>query len=210
MLLVEQVLKHPAVLVGYARVSTGDQTLGLQRDASDKAGSERVFTDVLSGSKSVRPGLDELLAFVRNGDTLVVWRLGRLGRSLPHLIETVTTLPARGVGFRSLTEAIDTTTTGGKLIFHFFGALAAFERDVIRERTNAGLAAARARGRTGGRPKAISDPKKIELARRLYADKSNHIETICSTLGMRRSLLYRIVKVPEKVQEMGGSSAHSR
>lgn len=197
------------MLVGYARVSTGDQTLDLQGDALDKAGCDRVFTDILSGSKSVRPGLDEFLVFVRDGDTLVVWRLDRLGRSLPHLIEMVTTLQARGVGFRSLTEAIDTTTTGGKLIFHFFGALAEFERHVIRERTNAGLAAARARGRTGGRPKAISDPKKSELARRLYADKSNHIGTICSTLGISRSTLYRIVRVQEKVQEMGGSSAHS-
>src|SRR5512135_78890 len=127
------------MLVGYARVSTEDQNLDLQRDALTEAGCERIFTDVASGAKDDRTGLAEALAFLRPGDTLVVWKLDRLGRSLKHLIETVTTLQAHQVGFRSLQESIDTTTSGGKLIFHVFGALAEFERDLIRERTQAGL-----------------------------------------------------------------------
>src|SRR3712207_6335019 len=139
--------------IGYARISTDDQTLDLQRDALAKAGCDQLFTDTMSGATADRPGLAEALAYTRPGDTLVVWRLDRLGRSLRHLIETVTDLEQRGVGFKSLTEAIDTTSPGGKLIFHIFGALAEFERDLIRERTRAGLVAARTRGRTGGRPK---------------------------------------------------------
>jgi DNA invertase Pin-like site-specific DNA recombinase len=141
------------MLVGYARVSTADQTLDLQKDALEKAGCDRIFTDTASGAKAERIGLDEAINYVRKGDTLVVWRLDRLGRSLPHLIETITGLNNRGIGFKSITESIDTTTSGGKLIFHIFGALAEFERDIIRERTQAGLTAARARGRKGGRPK---------------------------------------------------------
>src|SRR5512141_528014 len=140
------------MLIGYARVSTQDQTLDLQRDALDKLGCTRVFTDTASGAQIERRGLEEALAFMREGDTLVVWRLDRLGRSLKHLLETVSVLEQRKIGFRSITENIDTTTSGGKLIFHVFGALAEFERDLIRERTLAGLAAARARGRKGGRP----------------------------------------------------------
>src|SRR5512146_3189384 len=142
------------MLVGYARVSTADQTPALQRDALSAAGCGRLFTDTASGAKAERPGLDEALEFLRPGDTLVVWRLDRLGRSLRHLIETVSLLEQRGIGFRSLQESIDTTTSGGKLVFHVFGALAEFERDLIRERTSAGLLAARARGRKGGRPRA--------------------------------------------------------
>src|SRR3954467_10501673 len=138
------------MLVGYARVSTEDQNLDLQRDALTRAGCERIFTDVASGAKDDRTGLAGALAFLRPGDTLVVWKLDRLGRSLKHLIETVTALQARKIGFRSPQESIDTTTSGGKLIFHVFGALAEFERDLIRERTQAGLQAARARGRKGG------------------------------------------------------------
>nr|MDP9473904.1 recombinase family protein [Chloroflexota bacterium] len=126
--------------IGYARVSTGEQTLDLQLDALTKAGCGKVFTETASGAKADRPVLEEVLAYVRSGDTLVVWRLDRLGRSLPHLIETVAALRERGIGFKSLTEQIDTTTPGGKLIFHVFGALAEFERDLIRERTHAGLA----------------------------------------------------------------------
>jgi DNA invertase Pin-like site-specific DNA recombinase len=137
------------MLIGYARVSTSDQTLDLQKDALQKAGCERIFTVTASGSKSERIGLDEALSYVRPGDTLVVWRLDRLGRSLKHLIETITALDNRKIGFKSITEAIDTTTSGGKLIFHIFGALAEFERDIIKERTQAGLTAARARGRKG-------------------------------------------------------------
>src|SRR3954470_19191286 len=143
------------MLIGYARVSTTDQTLALQQDALTAAGCDQLFTDTASGSLTDRPGLTEALSHLRTGDTLVVWRLDRLGRSLPHLIETVSALSARGVGFRSLQEQIDTTTSGGKLVFHVFGALAEFERDVIRERTNAGLQAARARGVPFGRPRRL-------------------------------------------------------
>ncbi len=183
------------MLVGYARVSTQDQTIDLQRDALDKAGCERAFTDTISGSKAERPGLEQALHFLRPGDTLVVWRLDRLGRSLEHLIETVGRLQDRGIGFRSVTESIDTTSSGGKLIFHVFGALAEFERELIRERTQAGLAAARARGRKGGRPRSL-DPRKVAMARALHADKSNSIEDICKTLRVSRSTLYRYLQAP--------------
>src|SRR5215217_3940956 len=138
------------MLIGYARVSTLDQTLALQQDALTASGCQELYTDTVSGSVTDRPGLSQALSHLRLGDTLVVWRLDRLGRSLPHLIETVRQLQERGVGFRSLQEQIDTTTSGGKLVFHVFGALAEFERDLIRERTHAGLAAARARGRLFG------------------------------------------------------------
>src|SRR5512147_2967937 len=148
------------MLIGYARVSTTDQTLDLQKDALQKAGCGRIFTDTASGAKAERIGLEEALNYVRPGDTLVVWRLDRLGRSLPHLIETITGLNNRGIGFKSITESIDTTTSGGKLIFHIFGALAEFERDLIKERTQAGLTAARARGRLGGRPKALTPARR--------------------------------------------------
>jgi DNA invertase Pin-like site-specific DNA recombinase len=141
-----------------------------------------------------RPVLEEVLGYLRPGDTLVVWRLDRLGRSLKHLIEVVAALAERGIGFKSLTEQIDTTTPGGKLIFHVFGALAEFERDLIRERTQAGLAAARARGRLGGRPKKLSDPKRLELARTLYDTGQTDIATICATLGISRATLYRYLK----------------
>lgn len=154
--------------IGYARVSTPDQDLALQRDALDAVGCVQVFQDIASGAKADRPGLSEALAYAREGDVLVVWKLDRLGRSLPHLIETVTTLAARGVGFRSLTEAIDTTTSGGRLVFHIFGALGQFERDLIRERTRAGLDAAAARGRKGGRKPVVTDDK-LRKARTLIA-----------------------------------------
>lgn len=180
--------------IGYARISTGDQTLALQLDALRAAGCDRLFEETASGAKAERPILKEAIAYLRPGDTLVVWRLDRLGRSLGHLIETVTALADRGIGFRSLTEQIDTTTSGGKLIFHVFGALAEFERDLIRERTHAGLAAARARGRTGGRPKKLADPKHLALARRLYADGETDVATICATLGISRATLYRALK----------------
>ena len=148
--------------IGYARVSTEEQTLDLQLDALSKAGADKVFRDTASGAKADRPGLAEALDSARPGDVLVVWRLDRLGRSLPHLIQTLTDLDGRGVGFRSLTEAIDTTTPGGKLVFHLFGALADFERDLLRART---------RGRTGGHPRvaAFQDPKKLALARQHVA-----------------------------------------
>jgi DNA invertase Pin-like site-specific DNA recombinase len=154
--------------IGYARVSTIDQDLALQLDALAKAGCDRVFQDKASGAKTDRPGLTAALSFVREGDILTVWKLDRLGRSLPHLIETVNALEARGVSFRSLTEAIDTTTPGGRLIFHIFGALGQFERDLIRERTRAGLDAAAARGRQGGRKPVVTE-EKFRRARTLVA-----------------------------------------
>ena len=140
------------MLIGYARVSTSDQRLDLQQDALRGVGCERIFTDTASGAKAGRPGLAAALDTCREGDILVVWKLDRLGRSLSHLVEVVQVLAERNVSFRSLQEQLDTTTSGGKLIFHLFASLAEFERDVIRERTNDGLAAARARGRKGGRP----------------------------------------------------------
>ncbi len=181
------------MFVGYSRVSTLEQHADLQHDALQTAGCSTYFTDQVSGAKAERDALQQALAFVRAGDTLVVWKLDRLGRSLKHLIETVTQLEERGVGFLSLTENIDTTTSSGKLIFHIFGALAEFERDLIRERTQAGLAAARARGRMGGRPKGGSRHKQA-MARKLYADKTNTIQDICRTLGISRATLYRYVK----------------
>src|SRR5215208_2915808 len=145
--------------IGYARVSTHDQTLDLQKDVLEKAGCEKIFTDQVSGTKAERKGLTEALSHLREGDTLVVWRLDRLGRSLRHLIDTITALQERGVGFKSLTENIDTTTSGGRLVFNIFGSLAEFEREIIKERTQAGLEAARSRGRTGGRP--MSGPRSL-------------------------------------------------
>src|SRR5512143_1264840 len=184
------------MLVGYVRVSTEDQNLDLQKDALRKAGCERLFTDVASGAKDERAGLAEAIAFLRPGDTLVVWKLDRLGRSLQHLIETVTALQARTVGFRSLQESIDTTTSsGGKLIFRVFGALAEFERDLIRERTQAGLQAARARGRQGGRPRSL-DARKLAQARSLHKDPANTIAEICATLGISRATFYRHLASP--------------
>ena len=184
------------MLIGYARVSTQDQTLDLQKDALENIGCTKIFTDTASGAQAERKGLEEALEFLREGDTLVVWKLDRLGRSLKHLIETITTLNNRKIGFKSLTENIDTTTSGGKLIFHIFGALAEFERDIIRERTKAGLQAARARGRVGGRPKAptLNTPKKVALAQSLYDNKDNTIDDICKTLSISRATLYRYIK----------------
>jgi DNA invertase Pin-like site-specific DNA recombinase len=184
------------MLIGYARVSTHEQTLNLQRDALEKAGCTKIFTDTASGAKSERKGLEAALNYVRKGDTLVVWRLDRLGRSLPHLIATMTDLEERGIGFKSLTENIDTTTSGGKLIFHIFGALAEFERNLIRERTQAGLTAARARGRSGGRPKALAG-KQLSIAQDLY-DKHHPILEICRTLKISRATLYRSIKAGER------------
>src|SRR3954452_22212811 len=178
------------MMIGYARVSTTDQTLDLQIDALKKAGCDKIFTDTASGAKAERKGLEEAISYVRAGDMLAVWRLDRLGRSLQHLIETVGELDARNIGFKSLTENIDTTTSGGKLIFHIFGALAEFERNLIRERTSAGLQAARERGRKGGRPRSLTY-KKVEMARTLYSDKSNSVEEICRTLGISRVTLWR-------------------
>src|ERR687896_842190 len=184
------------MLIGYARVSTHDQTLHLQQDALKKAECSKIFTDTASGAKTERIGLDEALTYVRKGDTLVVWRLDRLGRSLPHLITTLTHLEEQGIGFQSLTEHIDTTTSGGKLIFHIFGALAEFERNLNKERTQAGLMAARARGRRGGRPKALTG-KQLNIVSDLY-DKHHPIADICRTLKISRATLYRSIKTGER------------
>jgi DNA invertase Pin-like site-specific DNA recombinase len=193
------------MLIGYARVSTEDQTLNLQLDALQAVGCQQIFRDTASGAKAERPGLTRALEHVRNGDVLVVWRLDRLGRSLASLIDLMTQLDSRGIGFKSLTEQIDTTTSGGKLIFHIFGALAEFERNLIRERTNAGLAAARARGRKGGRPKRLDTDRKVQMARQLHADPTNSIQEICRTLGVSRATLYRYLgsssKAPQKEAE---------
>jgi DNA invertase Pin-like site-specific DNA recombinase len=184
------------MLIGYARVSTYDQTLTLQQDALEKAGCKKIFTNTASGAKTERKGLEQALTYVRKGDTLVVWRLDRLGRSLPHLITTMTDLEERGIGFKSLTENIDTTTSGGKLIFHIFGALAEFERNLIRERTQAGLTAARARGKTGGRPKALT-ARQLSIARELYQRK-HPIQEILRTLKISKATLYRAIKIGER------------
>jgi DNA invertase Pin-like site-specific DNA recombinase len=181
------------MLIGYARVSTLDQTLALQQDALTAAGCAELYTDTVSGSVIDRPGLMDALSRLRPGDTLVVWRLDRLGRSLAHLIDTIKDLQGRGIHFKSLQEQLDTTTSGGKLVFHVFGALAEFERDLIRERTQAGLAAARARGRLFGRPKVLS-PRKVEQLRTLAKDEHNTVAEICQTLGISRSTFYRYVK----------------
>jgi len=184
-------------LVGYARVSTTDQNPDLQQDALTAAGCARVFTDTASGALDKRPHLDALLDYLRPGDVLVVWRLDRLGRSVRHLTETVNTLAERGVGFRSLTEGIDTTTPAGKLVFHIFAALAEFEREIIRERTNAGLDAARARGRKGGRRPKMT-PGKLDTARQLYDSKEHTMEQIAEIVGVSRARLYRHLEPAEQ------------
>ena len=198
------------MLIGYARVSTQDQTLDLQQDALHKIGCTKIFTDTISGAKAERKGLAEALAYVRAGDSLVVWKLDRLGRSLKHLIDTITDLNNRHIGFKSLTENIDTTTSGGKLIFHIFGALAEFERDIIRERTKAGLQAARARGRLGGRPKALNTLKKVAVAQSLYDDKNNSIDEICKMLDISRSTLYRYIQTPNASATKGATEEIKR
>ncbi|UAW63850.1 recombinase family protein [Mycoavidus sp. HKI] len=177
------------MLFGYARVSTDDQNLNLQRDALKESGCERIFEDTVSGAKAERTGLTGLMNVLRAGDTVVIWRLDRLGRTLKNLIQLVEDLETAKVGLRSLQENIDTTSSGGKLIFHLFGALAEFERNLIRERTQAGIAAARARGRMGGRPKRL-DPIKLALALKLYHERHHTIDEICQMMGISKSTLY--------------------
>ena len=181
------------MLIGYARVSTHEQSLNLQQDALTKAGCERTFTDVASGALDERQGLSAAIDYLREGDTLVVWRLDRLGRSLKQLIDRITALEARKIGFRSLTESMDTTTSGGRLIFHVFGALAEFERAVIRERTLAGLAAARARGRMGGRPKSMTATQ-VAMAKALLADRDRPVRDVLEALHVSRATLYRYLR----------------
>jgi len=179
-----------AHLLGYARVSTTEQNPDLQVDELTAAGCWQVWTDHASGALDRRPQLDAVLEQLRPGDTLVVWRLDRLGRSLRHLIEVVTGLDERGVGFRSLRESIDTTTAGGRLVFHLFGALAQFEREIIRDRTVAGLTAARARGRVGGRPSKLT-AEQVRQARKMYDARELTVEQIAAVLGVSRTSIYR-------------------
>jgi DNA invertase Pin-like site-specific DNA recombinase len=185
------------MLIGYARVSTNEPHLDLQRDALLKAGvaAKDIFTDTVTGVKSERPGLQAALSHLRAGDTLIVWRLERLGRSLKHLIETVTALKEHGVAFKSLTENIDTSTATGTLVFHIFGALAAFERNLLTERTIAGLEAVRARGRKGGRPRRNPAAGKIAMAQKLYRDRTISMPEILKTLNISKATVYRWVNL---------------
>jgi DNA invertase Pin-like site-specific DNA recombinase len=187
------------------RVSTIEQNVALQDDALKAAGCGKLFHDAASGAKADRPGLAAALEFVREGDVLVVWRLDRLGRSLVDLLVTVGQLEARGVGFRSLTESIDTTTSGGRLVFQIFGAMAEFERNLIRERTQAGLSSARARGRLGGRPQVL-DEQKIELAKQLYAEKKHTVKEICKLVGVTKPCLYDYLNDRHKQRRAQGNA----
>ncbi len=181
------------MLIGYARVSTFDQNPDLQNDALNKAGCEKIFTDTVSGTVAQRPGLTKVKEHLRKGDTLVVWRLDRLGRSLKDLIDWMNYLDTEGVALKSVQESIDTSTATGKLVFHVFGALAEFERNLILERTQAGLSAARARGRLGGRPKTLDDDKK-QVVIDLYNEKKMTVKKICETMGISKPTLYSYVR----------------
>lgn len=185
------------MLIGYARVSTEDQNLDLQRDALNKSGCVQIFEDHISGAKSERPGLKEALNYARPNDILVVWRLDRLSRSLKDLIEMVNLLETKNIGLKSLQEAIDTSSTSGKLIFHIFGALSEFERNLIRDRTQAGLQAARARGRNGGRPKSLSNDKQA-LAVKLYIEREHTVDQICEMMGISKPTLYKYIEATTK------------
>jgi len=180
----------PAHLLGYARVSTTAQDPALQLDALTAAGCYRVWADTASGALTARPALDDVLERLGPGDVLVVWRLDRLARSLRHLLQLIDDLTSRGVGFRSLTESIDTTTATGRLVLHLFGALGEFERDLLRERTTAGLEAAAARGRRGGRP-AVMTPAKLAAAQALLADGQHSVAKTAAAVGVSRATLYR-------------------
>ena len=186
----ERVLHPKGVLIGYARVSTLDQNLTLQRDALTAAGCTKLFVEQMSGMVLERPALRDALEFARAGDTVVVWKLDRLARSMSQLIETLEALRVRNIGFRSLTEALDTTTPQGRLVFHLFGALAEFERGLIRERTSAGLAAARRLGRTGGRPAKLTDDD-LDVATTLLANPDITVAEIAERVGVSPATLYR-------------------
>jgi DNA invertase Pin-like site-specific DNA recombinase len=186
-----ELLEH-VMKIGYARVSTPEQSLALQLDALRKAGCRKVYEEIISGARVERPVLQDLLTHLRDGDILLIWKLDRLGRSLRHLIEVVTDLAQRGIGFKSLQENLDTTTSSGKLVFHMFGALAEFERDLIRERTQAGLVAARARGRLGGRPRGLSTQAEATAlaAETLYREGQLSVRQIAAKLHIAKSTLY--------------------
>ena len=182
--------------IGYARISTNDQNLDLQMDALQKAGCKRIFTDKISGSKSRRPGLDELLYLLREGDQVIVWKLDRLGRSLKDLVSLINDFDSRGAGFTSLEDNIDTSTPVGQFTFHIFAAVAQFERDIIRMRTIAGLKAARARGRIGGRPRGLSKQaqNKALAAETLYKEQKLSVSEICAQLGISKPTVYRYLR----------------
>ena len=180
----------PGYKIGYARVSTLDQNLALQQDALKEAGCEKIFIEQMSGAVSDRPALREALDYARSGDTLIVWKLDRLARSMKQLIETIEKLRLRDIGFRSLTEAIDTTTAQGVLVFHMFSALAEFERALIRERTRAGLVAAKRAGRTGGRPPKLTEDD-LDIARTLLANPDITVADVADRLGVSPATLYR-------------------
>jgi len=188
------------MLIGYARVSTHDQNLDLQKNALKQAGCKKIYLDTASGVTTERSGLERALDQLRPGDTFMVWRLDRLGRSLKHLIELISELENKQVKFYSLQESINTASPGGLLIFHVFGALAEFERNLIRERTQAGLTAARARGRKGGRPKALT-LKQEELAVKLYRERQHSIQEICHILKISKSTLYEYLHRNQAGQE---------
>lgn len=182
--------------IGYARVSTKEQSLDLQKDALEKEGCTEVYSEQISGAKTERPKLNEMIGQLRTGDVIVVWKLDRLGRSLRDLVNLISKFQEMGVGFKSLQDNIDTTTPTGKLTFHLFAALAEFERDIISTRTKAGLAAARARGRKGGRPKGLSKKAqdKARLAESLYKEKERSITEICDHLEISKPTLYRYLR----------------
>jgi len=192
--------------VGYARVSTQDQNPDLQKDALQEVKCEEIFWESGSGSKSDRPGLRRALDYMREGDVLVVWKLDRLGRSLKDLIGIVNSLEERGIGFKSLRESIDTTTSSGMLVFHIFGALAEFEREVIRERTQAGLAASRVRGRKGGRP-SVMDERKKRAAVAMLKDPDNTVGEVAKSLGISPATLYRHVGAMKPDRDGGGEGS---
>ena len=185
-------------LIGYARVSTQEQDLNLQLDALEKAGcsKDKIFVDKISGSKAERPGLEKCLAVIQPGDTLLVWRLDRLGRSMVHLISLIEDLRTKQIGFKSICDgAIDTTTASGELIFNIFSSLAQFERRLIQERTKAGLDAARARGRQGGRKRVEATNPKVMMAKNMHKDHGMSIENICKTLKISRASFYRYLSL---------------
>ena len=183
--------------VGYARVSTSDQYLGMQEDALKNDGCKEIFTDIASGAKTDRNGLEQAMEYLREGDTLVVWKLDRLGRSIQHLIQTIQRLHDKKIGFKSLQESIDTTNSGGKLIFHIFSALAEFERDLIRERTQAGLKAARARGRLGGRPPLLNT-RQVKRLVELYDEGKSTVDEICKIFNISRPSFYNYLNKIKK------------
>ena len=186
--------------IGYARVSTAEQNLDLQKDALEKAGCKKIFVDEVSGTVAKREGLEKAKEILRQGDVLIVWRLDRLGRSIRDLISWVEYLEEEKIGLQSLQESIDTTTSSGKLVFHLFAALAEFERNLIRERTNAGLAAARARGRLGGRKKSLNKKERKKVIE-MYNRRNHTVKEICKMMGITKPTLYAYIREEQATQK---------